>query len=289
MTFMPPRSLHVHPWVLIIWLTMCIALSFLGLHPILAPLSLGCGLLLIFLVTPLRRWWSIISGAFALILICTLFNAVFVDLGATVLFHRGPLSIHLESLCWGATFGAMLASILTWGYLTTALITSRHLMGTVGKKLPTLALCIMMILHTLDRLRHEGKQAHDFLTYAKPWQSRIARALYTTNTIFGNALEATLITSISMRSRGYGLNKFTHQTTSYTWNSLDVFRMAGLVILFIISLCCTWLACSQFHFYPVMSPLKSWPGYLVLAMLYWMPVPQLVMSRIRQRSLSCAH
>lgn len=276
---------RLHPWVTLTWLTCCICLSFANLHPVLSTLSLICALItLIFLDLP-QRFGQYAFYSLGIIGICILFNACFVNLGQTPCITIGHHTFYLESLAWGYSFGALFSSIITWSRIASLMLSPQMLMGTIGRKLPMLALCIMMIMRSIHRLVYEGKDIHRYLRRFQPQLSPIKRALTAVHLLFGNMLEATLITSLSMRARGFGLHRMQHQGTQYLWSPADIWMLFGLAILASVSSICTWIALSQFSFYPVMPSLTCWLGYLPSLITYLAYLPFLLYDRLLQRKI----
>ncbi len=98
-----------------------------------------------------------------------------------------------------------------------------------------------------------------------------------THVLMGWSLEDSLETADAMRARGWSAEARRSTYTRYRFAAADAFALVALLLAGALCLLLAWAATSQFAFYPTMSRLIAWWGYVPYAC--WMFLPALALAR----------
>ncbi len=97
-----------------------------------------------------------------------------------------------------------------------------------------------------------------------------------THVLMGWSLEDSLETADAMRARGWSAEVRRSTYTRYRFAAVDAFALIALLLAGALCLLLAWAATSQFAFYPTMSRLIAWWGYVPYAC--WMFLPALALA-----------
>ena len=151
--------------------------------------------------------------------------------GATVLFLLFGKPYTLEALIYGAVLSGMFLTMILWFSCYSAVMTGDKFTSLFGNLLPSLSLLLVMIFRMVPSLIRKGKQiAGARQSIGKEGADR-AEAMTVLGCLTTWALEGSIVTADSMRSRGYGTSKRT---------SFMIYRMARrdwvlLAAIFVLS------------------------------------------------------
>ena len=106
-----------------------LALTMFCVQPVLVALSLAGALALSTLARGVRATLAGLRWQLPMLTLVCLANPLFSASGSTLLAKLGPLSIYLESLCYGATMGALMVAVVLWFEGAAAVLTQDRLLG----------------------------------------------------------------------------------------------------------------------------------------------------------------
>lgn len=154
-----------------------------------------------------RKSFRLLAGLAAAALAVAAVNPLFNTLGSTPLFSLFGRPYTLEALCYGASAGCMLFSVLVWFACWETVITGDKLMVLTGWMAPAVSLLLTMILRLIPAFRRKAAavvSARKCAGLGAGEQGRAERAA-AFSALAGWALENSVVTSDAMRSRGWGL------------------------------------------------------------------------------------
>ena len=175
-------------------------------------------------------------------LISALVNPLFNHEGVTLLFYfRTGNPLTLESIVYGLASGVMLVSVLNWFSCYQVIMTSDKFIYLFGKLIPAMSLILSMVLRFVPKFKNQiekvsdaqkciGRDVTNGNTLAKAKHGMKILSIMTTW-----ALENSVETADSMKSRGYGLRGRTNFSI-YRFDTRDkrifsVMAVAGLIVL----------------------------------------------------------
>ena len=202
-----------HPIVNFAFFLCVIRLTCFYLHPIFIGVSFLCGFIYSVMTGGKRALGFNFLFVVPLILITAVINPLFNHGGITIIsyFPNGnPLTA--ESIIYGIASGAMLASVIIWFSSYNKIMTSDKFIYLFGKVIPALSLILSMALRFVPRFKEKFEEIRvgqkcigKGMNNGNIFQ-RIKNALRIISIMITWALENSVETADSMRSRGYGLS-----------------------------------------------------------------------------------
>ena len=169
-----------------------------------------------------------------LLLIVAAVNPLFNTRGEHVLFTLFGRPYTLEALGYGFATGAMLVITLLWFGCYNQVMTEDKFTALFGNLAPSLSLLLVMVFRMIPNLMSKAKQ----ITNARrsigkgaedaPVKEKIAHGMTVLLTLTEWAMESSIQTADSMRSRGYGTARRTSFQV-YTMRRADWYLLAVTV------------------------------------------------------------
>ena len=213
-----------HPLVNFVFFLGAIGVGAVVQHPAYLAAGVVCGAVYCALLLG-RRGFKLFGAAAALFVVLTLLNPLFNTYGQRILFHLFGRPYTLEALYYGAACGAVLTVMLMWFACYSAVLTSDKFTSLFGNFIPALSLLLVMVLRLIPNLMRKAAQFIDARRSigkgAQEGQSnrqKIRDGMTVLSALTDWALEGSIVTGDSMRSRGYGSGRRT---------SFMIYRLAG--------------------------------------------------------------
>ena len=156
-----------------------------------------------------------IGKTLPLLLIVALINPIFNTQGSHILFHLFGRPYTCEALAYGFAVGSILIITLLWFGCYNQIMTEDKFTALFGNLAPSLSLLLVMVFRLIPNLLSRGRQIHDARRAIGksgddlPVKEKIAQGMTVLTALTGWALEGSIVTADSMRSRGYGTAKRT--------------------------------------------------------------------------------
>lgn len=223
-----------HPVVNFIYYAFVIVFSMLLMHPAALIISFSCGFA-----------YSLISGGsvkinliymLPVMIITAVLNPLFNHEGATILtYFSNDNPLTLESIVYGFAAALMFLSVICHFSNFNRVITSDKLMYLFGRMIPSLSLVISMTLRFVPRFTEQLRVIRQSQQMMRKTDDRnilgkLRSGIRILSIAITWALENSVDTADSMRSRGYG----EHFRTSFSLYRFD--RRDGIVLSAIILL-----------------------------------------------------
>jgi len=213
----------LHPAVNLLFFIGAICFGVLLQHPVyLLAGILASGVYYFFLNG--RKGLKNILLMIPLFIFVTLFNPVVNTRGVTVLFTYFDRPYTLEALIYGVAVAATFVLMILWFGCYGKVLTGDKFTCLFGNLAPSLSLLLVMVFRMIPNLLQKAKQiigVRSSIGKGTAENSSLKDKLHSGMTVIGVltswALEGSIATSDSMRSRGYG----TAKRTSFT-----VYRMS---------------------------------------------------------------
>ena len=148
----------------------------------------------------------------------------------------------LEALCYGLALGGIFLVMMIWFGCYSAVLTSDKFTSLFGSVIPSLSLLLVMVLRLIPAFTRKTKQVLDARraigmgaeqTGSIPEKLRSGMTVLSALTSW--ALEGSIITADSMRSRGYGCGKRTsfrlYRMTGRDWVLLTLIGALSCIVL----------------------------------------------------------
>ncbi len=247
------RFCDYHPLVNIAWFIIVGAVTMLYMNPLTTIITLATACIM------LRRLGGSRFGPalVPMMLAALILNPLFSHEGATILayFPSGnPLT--LESIIYGIAAALMLGTALMLCLVFSRVVTTDKLHYFIGRALPSLALTLSMILRFVPRFVNHLKEAYNARIgmhgIPKKKRDKVKHAAKVVSGTLTWALENSLNTADSMKSRGWGLP---HQAsfTPYRLAERDKDALAAIILMAAYFLSGIAYGALEFRFYPTVK------------------------------------
>lgn len=200
----------LHPLVNFAFFAAVLLFSMFNMHPVCLGISLVCALINALYLS--GRKAALLSLKFLLpaALFITIINPLLNHQGVTIIEYLpwgNPLT--LESVVYGFASAAMLSAVVLWFSCWNRVMTSDKLVYLFGKISPALSLVLSMALRFVPRFFSEMKQVRQAMQQMnngkKSLKARFKGGLRVLSVMVSRAMEESIETADSMKSRGYGL------------------------------------------------------------------------------------
>ena len=161
------------------------------------------------------KGWKTILGLLPLFLVLTAVNPLFNRYGSTVLFTYWGRPYTLEALLYGAAIAAIFVEMILWFGCYNAVLTGDKFTALFGNLIPVLSLLLVMVLRMIPNFLRKAKQIAGARRSIGMDEGDGGKAAKLTEglTVLGAltswALEGSIQTADSMKSRGYGTGRRT--------------------------------------------------------------------------------
>ena len=266
-----------HPAVNFTFFAGAIGCSVVIQHPAYLAVGLTSGICY-YLLLHGRKGVKNILTMLPIFLILTFANPLFNTYGERVLFRYFGKPYTLEALLYGLAIGGIFLEMLLWFGCYNAVLTSDKFTALFGNLIPALSLLLVMVLRLIPNLMRKaaqiagarksiGKGAAEGDTN----KEKLEDGMSILGALTSWALEGSVVTADSMRSRGYGTSKRT-SFMIYRMTGLDVGLLAALTVLFA---CAVFVGDKTANFTPVMDIAKidSWNSLGLLAYAAFLLLP----------------
>ena len=226
-----------HPAVNFLFFVAVIGFGVVVQHPAYAAAGCVCSMSY-FLILKGSAGFRFLVSMVPVFLLITVLNPLINTSGELVLFSLFGRPYTLEALCYGLIIAAVFLITMLWFGCYSEVLTSDKFTSLFGNWIPALSLLLVMVLRLIPEFMRKTKQiAAARSAIGKGGGDRLSQKLRNGGNILSSltdwALEGSIVTSDSMRARGYG---FTRRTCfrMYRMTRRDVLM---LVLMAILSAC----------------------------------------------------
>lgn len=188
------------------------------------------------------KGWKLLGGLVPLFFLVALINPLFNTYGETILFMLFGKPYTLEALLYGTVIAGMLVVMMLWFGCYSAVLTSDKFICLFGSRIPSLSMLLVMVLRMIPNLLMKARQiggARRSIGKGVSEQNTNKEKLHDGMSILSAltdwALEGSIVTADSMRSRGYGTAKRS-SFQIYRFTARDYLLLGAMVILAALTL-----------------------------------------------------
>lgn len=201
-----------HPLVNFLYFFLILAFAMILTHPIAQTVSLICALGYAIQCEGKKAVLFSLKFCLPMLLLTAFVNPAFSHQGVTILLYfptGNPLT--LESILYGLSAGTMLVTVLIWFTSFNRVVTSDKFIYLFGRIIPAMSLVLSMTLRFVPKFKTqmdtvvEAQRSIDRDVSTGTIGQRTRTAITILSILITWALENTIETADSMKSRGYGL------------------------------------------------------------------------------------
>ena len=245
-----------HPAVNLCYFAAAIGLSMFLMHPVFLTVSLVSACAYLWYLQGGRGLVRQVGYLLPVLLFTALLNPLFNDRGDTILFAlQNGHAVTLESVCFGLASAALMGASILWFNCCNAVFTTDKIIFLFGRLIPSLSLLISMTLRFVPRFKEHLLTTWQVQKAMEPPQTKLGslkQALTAFSATVSWAMEQSIVTADSMKSRGYGCEGRTAYAI-YRFERRDGIALAVLAALFLGTLVPWLLGQVSWSFYPAMT------------------------------------
>lgn len=256
-----------HICVPVLYFLGAIGLTIMCVQPVLIALSCMGALAFSFLARGAKKTVHGLMWQIPTVVLLTVINPLLSAAGSTYVMHIGPIMIYAEALLYGFCAGLVLITTILWFENAAVVISADRILTLFNGKAPTVVLAISMTVRLVPLLVRRGKEVADVRKVAgidkgKGFKARITHAADQVGALVGWSLADSIETADSMRARGWGSGMSRSCWEDQPLSVKDGLASGVMAIILLVCIFLAWVACSQFSFYPQVSTLVVWWGYI---------------------------
>ncbi len=188
------------------------------------------------------RGWKLIAGTAVMFALLTLVNPLTNTDGKTVLFTLFSRPVTGEALAYGAATASIFVIMMLWFGCYNLVMTSDKFTSLFGRLIPALSLLLVMVLRLIPNLLRRTRQIQGArgaigkgLNAQSTGKEKLLSGTAVLSALTDWALESSIVTGDSMRSRGYGSAKRTsfqiYRMTMRDWVLLGIMGILTALVL----------------------------------------------------------
>lgn len=279
------KSLEIlHPLVCFLYFAAAIGLSMFFMHPTCLLISFFCAFMCLSVTKGKKKAIKNVLCLLPMLLFAALLNPLLNHKGLTVITYLpdgNPLTG--EAFFYGVASALMLGSVILWFQSFNVLMTGDKLTYLFGKIIPSLSLIISMTLRFVPRFYEQMKKviaAQKCMGRDVAHGNAVKRAktgLSVISVMTSWALESSIDTADSMKSRGYGLRGRTSFSV-YSFGMRDVVQMIYLLAITAYIIVGGVFGAFGFEYYPslVAAPTSVYSLSVFFAYLLLLASPEIL-------------
>ena len=245
-----------HPAVNLCFFAAAIGLSMFLMHPVFLTVSLFGSCAYLWYLQGGRVLVRQVGYLLPVLLFTAALNPLFNHRGATVLFYLPNGSpVTLESVCFGLASAVLMGDTIIWFNCCNVVFTTDKIIYLFGRAIPSLSLLISKTLRFVPRFKEylqETVQVQRAMQPPRTKRDTLKQALSAFSATVSWAMEQSIVTADSMKSRGYGAAGRTAYAI-YRFERRDGVALAILAVL-TVGTVVPWLAgCVRWEFFPAMT------------------------------------
>lgn len=257
-----------HPAINFLWFCAVIILSIFLLHPVLLAVSAVGSAVYALRLGGRKSGKLILLFLLPMIAAVTAGNFLINHQGVTILGYLRDNPLTKEALVYGLVSGLMFASIFLWFSCYNAIMTSDKFVYLFGRIIPSISLIFSMIMRSVPRFKSRMtaiSQAQKCIgrggTGSAVQKGKHGMKLLSIMTTW--ALENSIDTADSMKSRGYGLKGRT-AFSIYRFDMRDRLLLLWLLLLLTVVLAGSIRGICSARYYPYLELAQITPGACVV-------------------------
>ena len=255
-----------HPAVNLAYFAAVIGMTMFLLHPVFLGLSMAGGCAYLWYLQGGRGFVRQVGYLVPVLFFMAVLNPVFNHEGVTILFYlKNDNPVTLEAVCFGLASAVMMGASILWFNCCNCVFTTDKIIYLFGRVIPSLSLLLSMTLRFVPRFKEYLQTTVQVQKALRPPKNKLQTlrlALSAFSATVSWAMEQSIVTADSMKSRGYG----SAGRTAYSIYRFE--RRDGAALLLLAALCAgtaaPWLlGWLEWSFYPAMAGRLLGPGQLL--------------------------
>lgn len=195
-----------HPSVSFLCFVFIILFSMLFMNPVCQAISIVCGFAYSVILCGAGSVKTKLRYMLPVLFLSAIMNPLFNHAGIhTIAYFPNGNPLTLEAVLYGLSAACMIVSVICWFSCYNRIMTSDKIIYLFGRIMPSLSLVFSTVLRFVPRFAAQLREISNARKCISNDKSRIKNGLAVLSALTTQALENSVETADSMKSRGYGL------------------------------------------------------------------------------------
>lgn len=245
-----------HPAVNLAFFVASLATTMLIQQPVYLLISMFSGCVYLLYLQGKKGMLRQMGYLVPILLMMAVMNPIFNHEGATILWYLpNDNPITLEAVCFGLASAVMMGASIVWFNCCNVVFTSDKIIYLFGRGIPALSLLISMTLRFVPRFKNflQGVlRTQKAMHKPENTKEKLQQALAAFSTTVSWAMEQSIVSADSMKSRGYGIRGRT-AFSIYLFETRDGIALALLAVLCVGAAAPCLTGFAAWNYYPSLS------------------------------------
>ncbi len=245
-----------HPVVNLAFFVAVLGMTMFLMQPVCLGISLTCGCAYLFYLQGGRGMVRQVGYLLPVLLSMAVMNPIFNHEGMTILWYLpNDNPITLEAICYGLAASVMMGASIVWFNCMNQVFTSDKIIYLFGRAIPALSLLISMTLRFVPRFKNflqNTLRVQKAMHKPENKKEQLQQALSAFSATVSWAMEQSIISADSMKSRGYGTAGRT-AFSIYRFEKRDGLTLAVLAVLCLGACLPHFTGALSWDYYPTMG------------------------------------
>ena len=228
-----------HPVVNFIFFLVALGLTMFIQQPVYLLISMISGCAYLLYLQGKKGFLRQVGYLVPILVMMAIMNPIFNHEGVTVLWYLpNDNPVTLEAICFGLASAVMMGASIVWFNCCNTVFTSDKIIYLFGRVIPALSLMISMTLRFVPRFKNflqSVLRTQRAMHKPENTKEKLGQALAAFSATVSWAMEQSIVSADSMKSRGYGL-------FGRTAFSIYIFEKRDGITLFVLFLLCAGAA-----------------------------------------------
>lgn len=197
-----------HPVVNLVFFVAALGMTMFIQQPVYLMISLNSGCAYLLYLQGKKGMLRQIGYLLPVLLLMAIINPMFNHEGVTVLWYlHNDNPITLEAVCFGIAAAIMMGASIVWFNCCNTVFTSDKIIYLFGRVIPALSLLISMTLRFVPRFKNflqSVMRTQKAMHKPENVKEKLQQALAAFSATVSWAMEQSIVSADSMKSRGYG-------------------------------------------------------------------------------------
>ena len=198
-----------HPGVNLAFFAAVLGMTMFVWHPVYLLISFGCGCGYLLYLRGRRGMARQAGYLLPVLVLMAVLNPLFNHEGVTVLWYLpNDNPVTLEAVCFGLASAVMMGASMVWFGCCHTVFTSDKIICLFGRVVPAMSLLITMTLRFVPRFQHFLRsvlRTQRAMHRPENGKEKLHQALAAFSATVSWAMEQSIVSADSMKSRGFGL------------------------------------------------------------------------------------
>ena len=245
-----------HPSVNLAFFVAALGMTMFIQQPVYLLISMISGCAYLLYLQGKKGFYRQVGYLVPILIMMAIMNPVFNHEGVTVLWYLpNDNPITLEAICFGLASAVMMGASIVWFNCCNTVFTSDKIIYLFGRVIPALSLMISMTLRFVPRFKNflqSVLRTQQAMHKPENTKEKLGQALAAFSATVSWAMEQSIVSADSMKSRGYGLFGRT-AFSIFIFEKRDGIALALLTLLCVGTVAPHVLGLMGWTYYPSMT------------------------------------